>query len=311
MAGFFRLENSLGDRLARGEITSSEFLVFAFLGTRCRPPEMSFCGNATTIAAQLRMHPKTVQRALWKLRSLGLLQFATSHTAFSEFKLSNLGSNLSPAPESDLNIQDIEKAPTPTPTPTPTTTPTIESQGYLDARAHTVPRRRKTEDSRPRGRARAALILDQQRPEIQETVEYYRQKFPEHPRANPTGCFEWIERDLAEGRTVEDFKQAIDGLRASPHHNGRNEDKAVYTDLGQIFRAQRGRVDFFKAKAPRRLKIQRPAEKFCFCTDRIQPILASATGRPYCFDCKGWLRLEDTTHDRHRDIEHAAKNSAA
>jgi hypothetical protein len=45
-----------------------------------------------------------------------------------------------------------------------------------------------------------------------------------------------VEARLREGYTVDELKQAVDGILNSPHHMGENEQGVVYDDLGLICR---------------------------------------------------------------------------
>lgn len=63
-----------------------------------------------------------------------------------------------------------------------------------------------------------------------------------------------VEARLREGYTVDELKQAVDGILKSPHHMGENEQGVVYDDLGLICRKGE-KTDHFiqlasQAKAP-------------------------------------------------------------
>lgn len=70
-------------------------------------------------------------------------------------------------------------------------------------------------------------------------VEHYRQR---HPRSFPKGLrmhmaeAKLIKRRLAEGFTVEDLKQAIDGYHVDPWHLGVNDRNKPFLDLELIVR---------------------------------------------------------------------------
>jgi len=82
-----------------------------------------------------------------------------------------------------------------------------------------------------------------------------------------------IAARLAEGTTVERCKLAIDGCKASPHHNG-TKDGAVYNEIGLIFR-NADKLDGFVSKAPKRTQWIKPTEE----PGRSEPVADEATAR--------------------------------
>lgn len=57
-----------------------------------------------------------------------------------------------------------------------------------------------------------------------------------------------IRARLGEGYSTDELKRAIDGCKASPHHQGQNDTGAVYDDIELICRDQQ-HVDLFLSKA--------------------------------------------------------------
>ena len=67
-----------------------------------------------------------------------------------------------------------------------------------------------------------------------------------------------ISSALRMGYTVADLKQAIDGVRNTPHNMGVNDRQTMYVDIGLIFR-DADHIDRYMSKAPR-LTAQKPRE---------------------------------------------------
>lgn len=59
----------------------------------------------------------------------------------------------------------------------------------------------------------------------------------------------YISNRLAEGYTVDDMKQAIEGCKVSPFHNGKNDSGAIYHGIDLIFRSG-SKVEQFISYAP-------------------------------------------------------------
>lgn len=113
--------------------------------------------------------------------------------------------------------------------------------------------------------------------DINEIFAYW-QKVMDHPSAKllPVRSRKIAAR-LREGYTVEQIMSAIDGCKASPFHQGRNEYSAVYDDLTLICR-DGSKLEYFinlNTRPPRNL-------------DRIAPNTPAPAGEPaVCSACRG------------------------
>lgn len=71
---------------------------------------------------------------------------------------------------------------------------------------------------------------------IREVFAYWQYRMG-HPQAKLTPEREKkISARLKEGYTVAQIKQGIDGCRASPHHQGQNDNGTIYDDITLICR---------------------------------------------------------------------------
>ena len=73
----------------------------------------------------------------------------------------------------------------------------------------------------------------ERRQQVLAVFDHYRTYHPRsHQKPNPKSK-EWrnIEQRLSEGCTVDDLKQAIDGMHRTPHNVGQNDRGTTYLDL--------------------------------------------------------------------------------
>lgn len=106
---------------------------------------------------------------------------------------------------------------------------------------------RKTETETETDKREAKSLVEQARP-VREVFEHW-QRVMTKPRALlDDKRARVVKARLAEGRTVEDLKLAIDGCRNTPHNMGSNDRGEKYNDLELICR-DGPRVERFMANA--------------------------------------------------------------
>lgn len=99
----------------------------------------------------------------------------------------------------------------------------------------------------PRSR-RASVVAHS---DVQEAFDYWKQVMG-HPRALLTPERERrIKLRLTEGRTMTDIKRAIDGCKASPHHQGQNQHGMMYDDIELICRTGAKLEQFMEIVLPK------------------------------------------------------------
>ena len=111
--------------------------------------------------------------------------------------------------------------------------------------------------------------------EVHEVFGYWCQVFHKNAATKLTDDRAKLIADrMAEGATVARCKQAIDGCKASPHHNG-TKDGSVYNEIGLIFRSA-DKLDGFVSKAPKRADWLKPAPTE---VKREEPVADEATAK--------------------------------
>lgn len=120
------------------------------------------------------------------------------------------------------------------------------------------------------------------KPEITEIFTHWQQIMG-HPQAKLIDARKRaIAGRLREGYTVDQIKQAIEGCKASPFHQGENDTGAVYDDLTLICR-NGAKLEFFINllwRRPRRPSLDR------FAQNDPEPT-APLPAEPVCSKCKG------------------------
>jgi hypothetical protein len=108
---------------------------------------------------------------------------------------------------------------------------------------------------RAKRRTAAELLRADLAGKVDEVLAHYRTL---HPRARPGATDRKLVQDrlTAEGWSVDDLKQAIDGNHKSDFHCGSNDNGREYHSLGLIMRDARHVQDFIetctKAKEPKK-----------------------------------------------------------
>lgn len=86
--------------------------------------------------------------------------------------------------------------------------------------------------------------------DVQDVFAHW-QRVMHHPQAKlDEKRAKAIGRRLADGYTVAELRQAVDGCRNSPHHMGQNDQRAVYDDVELICRDGAHVDKFIKLAAP-------------------------------------------------------------
>lgn len=136
--------------------------------------------------------------------------------------------------EGDLKGGIFKPTPKPVPNPIPKDTPLTpqgdDSDFSLDGSPLKRSRRKHPAPDAPDGPRNADRIRD--------VISHYRLHHPRsHPNPSPSSR-EWklISARLADGYSVADLKQAIDGCHRSPFHCGVNKDNRKYQALELIMR---------------------------------------------------------------------------